>query len=539
MEVLERSDCTNRGVRRPPWGDSLKNLPRRAESPEMALREGPLPIESDEHVLRARRTAALTRIAMGIAGIVLLIAQPALEEHPLLAGAGFATILATSLVQFAAPRLSLLGVEESLSGLAGLLIIGLGSQRVDVLTLLWLVAVAAGVLARGGRVRGLGRYAVVCSLALPIVRQGGLELEYAALCVATLTLLLTSGRLTRELNLLLRQARLQADSAETLLLAGDIASRVSGRRAETSRPAESESAVALSGDERASALNALARLVSGEGLVMAVQPIVDIRTGAVHAFEALARFGEARPDSTPLHWFALAEELGGRAALERACLRETLKLLPLRPGGTGLTVNLSAPVLLEEETLAMLHRAADRQPDELTGLIIEITEETLVSGESQLQQTIEPLRSRGARLAVDDMGAGYSGLRQITTVLPDYLKLDRALVTGLDNDPDRAALVAALSGYSKQVGSLLIAEGVETTAELTVLREIGVPLVQGFRLSRPGEPWPEVDADDAAGRDLELTPLDRSTSASENDSADRRASVPQLERTSSRSAARV
>ncbi len=64
------------------------------------------------------------------------------------------------------------------------------------------------------------------------------------------------------------------------------------------------------------------------------------------------------------------------------------------------------------------------------------------------------------------MGAGYSGLRQITTVLPDYLKLDRALVSGIDADPDRAALVAALTGYSKQVGSLLIAEGVETTAEL-------------------------------------------------------------------------
>jgi EAL domain-containing protein (putative c-di-GMP-specific phosphodiesterase class I) len=501
----------------------------------MALLDGPVPIESDEHVLRARRTAALTRIAMGMAGIVVILARPALEDHPALGVLGFATILATSLVQFAAPRLSLLSLEESLSGIAGLLIIGMGAQRVGILSLLWLVAVASGVLARGGRVHWVGRSIVVCSMALPIVRDGELELEYAAFCVATLTLLLTSGRLTSELNLLLRQARLQADSAETLLLAGDIAARMADRGGGPGGE-KSEPEVVLSAEERASALAALGRLVQGEGLKMVVQPIVDIRTGAIHAFEALARFGDARPGSTPLHWFALAEALGGRAALERACLRETLKLLGRRPSGTSLTVNLSVAVLLEAETLAMLHEAAEGEPDELAGLVIEITEETLVRGESELQATIEPLRARGARLAVDDMGAGYSGLRQITTVLPSYLKLDRALVSGIDTDPDRAALVAALTGYSNQVGSMLIAEGVETTAELRILQQIGVPLVQGFRLSRPGEPWPEVDTADAGSQDAPRDSLAVVEPAGVIDPSDWYAIGPQLERTSSRGA---
>jgi EAL domain-containing protein (putative c-di-GMP-specific phosphodiesterase class I) len=97
------------------------------------------------------------------------------------------------------------------------------------------------------------------------------------------------------------------------------------------------------------------------------------------------------------------------------------------------------------------------------------------------------------------MGAGYSGLRQITTVRPAYLKLDRSLATGIDGDAERSALVAALAGYARQVGAILIVEGIETTEELQVLRQIGVQLVQGFRLSRPGEPWPEIDADDARG----------------------------------------
>jgi EAL domain-containing protein (putative c-di-GMP-specific phosphodiesterase class I) len=110
-----------------------------------------------------------------------------------------------------------------------------------------------------------------------------------------------------------------------------------------------------------------------------------------------------------------------------------------------------------------------------------------------LHDAIAPLRARGATLAVDDMGAGYSGLRQITTVHPRYLKLDRSLITGIDSDSERAALVGALAGYSRQVGCLLIAEGVEHEAELLALAGLGVPLVQGFYLSRPGAPWPGLD----------------------------------------------
>jgi EAL domain-containing protein (putative c-di-GMP-specific phosphodiesterase class I) len=133
---------------------------------------------------------------------------------------------------------------------------------------------------------------------------------------------------------------------------------------------------------------------------------------------------------------------------------------------------------------------------------VEVTEETLVEGE-QLHTAIEPLLSHGAVLAVDDMGAGYSGLRQLTSVRPAYLKLDRSLASGIDGDPERRALVAALAGYARQVGANLIVEGIETSEELDVLRTLGVALVQGFRLGRPAAPWPRVDFADARG---ELAP---------------------------------
>ncbi len=470
----------------------------------LPILQAAVPIETDEHILRARRTAAKTRIVMGLAGIALILQWPQLLPHPALGILGFLTVGLTAVLQLVTLRPSLLKVEESLAGLAAILIIGVGNQHVTALSLLWLVAIASGVMARGGRVHWFGSVVVLSALAAPVVLEGHLNGQYAAVCAAVLGLLLTCGRLTRELNYLLAQARSQAENAETLLFAGDIAARMADR---SGPPATDKPIVArvtqtrLSADEAAGARDALARLINGQGLKMVVQPIVDIRTGKAHAYEALARFGQPRQDGSPLHWFALAEELGQRPALERACVRGGLELLAARPPGTSLSLNLSAPVLLEADTMDMLERAGDSLPDDLAGLIIEITEETLVHSDMDLLNAIEPLRARGARLAVDDMGAGYSGLRQITTVLPSYLKLDRSLVSGIDTDNDRAALVRALAGYSKQVGSLLVAEGVETDAELQAIRRLGVPLVQGFYLSRPGPPWPDISSAAAADDD--------------------------------------
>jgi len=467
----------------------------------MPLLDAAVPIERDEHILRARRTAAKARIAMGVVGIALIAARPHLLAHPTLGSLGFATITLTAAVQLlGALRSSWMKVEESLAGVAAVLIVGMGDQRVTALSILWLVAISSGVMARGGRVHWLGRAILLSALALPVIRMGHVSGEYVALCAAALGLLLTCGRLTRELNYLLRQARRQAESAETLLLAGDIAARMTDRSERVSGEAGQPSSQAdelLSADELASARDALSRLIEGEGLSMVVQPIVDVRTGSVHAYEALARFGIQRSDSSPLHWFSLAEQLGQRAALERSCLAAALDLFARRPPDTCLSVNLSAPVLLDPRTLTMLAEVGDRGPDSLSGLIIEVTEETLVNSDMQLRMAIEPLRARGARLAVDDMGAGYSGLRQITTVLPSYLKLDRSLVSGIDCDEERAALVGALAGYSRQVNCLLVAEGMETAAELQKVCELGVPLAQGFYLSRPGAPWPDVSAEGA------------------------------------------
>ncbi len=481
---------------------ALKDVRSWADCSAMALLDPRTPIETDDHVLRARRTAAFTRIATGIAGVALILTRPDLLSLPALGVVGFVVIALTALVQVAAPRLSWLTIEESLSPIAGLLIIGLGPERVTVLTVLWLVALASGVLARGGRVHWFGRNVVLIALALPIFRYWSVNGEYVALLVASMGLLLTSGRLTSELNHLLRAARLQAENAETLLLAGDIAARVadrderavSGAQRPGSPRGEMGAGAVNGGEEQCSQADreALAELLSGRGITMVVQAIVDVRTDTVHGYEALARFAGSGPGVSPLYWFSLAEKLGERSALERACLRKALELFAARPPGKLLSLNLSAPALLDPQTAAILAQPVSAGPDDLDGLIVEITEETLVNVDMDLESVLAPLRARGARLAVDDMGAGYSGLRQITSVRPGYLKLDRSLISGIDRDDERAALVGALAGYSSKVRSLLVAEGVETEEELSAVRSLGVPLVQGFYFSRPAPPWPEL-----------------------------------------------
>jgi EAL domain-containing protein (putative c-di-GMP-specific phosphodiesterase class I) len=471
------------------------------------MRQSQSTIERDDPIQRARRTAAVTRLLLGGIGIVLILRWPSLLPHPAFGIAGFAIILVTSALQLTPLRITLVRLEESVAASAAILIVGLGDQTVNVLSVLWLVALATGVLARGGRVHWIGRAVVLGALVLPIIRAESIADEYAAFCVGVIGLQLTAGRLTVELNRLLRQARLEAENAETLLLAGDIAARVA-QRAEpgpkdapaAARPAKPEPAAPPSPAEVMATRLALNRLIAGEGLQMYAQPIVAIDGLEIHAYEALARFGRRRGDRSPLHWFAIAEELGERIALERACLARALELFPDRPGGALLSVNLSVPALFDAATRELLAERAAGSPGGLDGLIVEITEETLIDNESEVAEAIDFLRARGARLAVDDIGAGYSGLRQITAVLPEYLKLDRSLVADIDTDRDRAALVSAVAGYAAKVGSLLVAEGVERAGELECVAELGAPLVQGFHLARPGPAWPGLEVGPAIGQ---------------------------------------
>jgi EAL domain-containing protein (putative c-di-GMP-specific phosphodiesterase class I) len=217
------------------------------------------------------------------------------------------------------------------------------------------------------------------------------------------------------------------------------------------------------------------------------QPIVSLASGEPVGYEALARF-QGSPHLPPSWWFSQAHRFGLGAALEAEAVRAALAAD--RPEGAFLSVNLSPSALAAPEV-------KDQLPTDLRGVVIEITEEERVLDVDALQRHLDPLRSRGARIAVDDAGEGYAGLQQVMSMRADIIKLDRSLVADVHADAAKIALIGSLVHFARSTGGLICAEGVETLDELRVLIHLGVAHGQGWALARPGEPWPRVNAEAA------------------------------------------
>jgi diguanylate cyclase (GGDEF)-like protein len=220
------------------------------------------------------------------------------------------------------------------------------------------------------------------------------------------------------------------------------------------------------------------------------QPIVDLATGRVAGYEALARFDIGEVRRPPTWWFANAHALGFGPELEAQAIAAALAVTG-RPAGAYVSINVSPSALRAPALQRVL-------PEDLRGVVVEITEHEQVEDAADLRAALAPLRARGARVAVDDTGAGWAGLQQVMELQADVIKLDRALVTGIDRDPSRRALVAAFATYAVATGAELCAEGIEELAELEVLAGLGVSHGQGYGLGRPGTAWPAVEAGAAA-----------------------------------------
>jgi diguanylate cyclase (GGDEF)-like protein len=230
-----------------------------------------------------------------------------------------------------------------------------------------------------------------------------------------------------------------------------------------------------------------AALIARPDIVRPVfQPIVALASGERVGFEALARF-DGKPGLPPSWWFSQAHRFELGAALEAEAVRAALAVSG-RPEGHFLSVNLSPSALAACEVREVL-------PADLSGVVIEITEEERVLDVPALQRHIDPLRARGARIAVDDAGEGYAGLQQVMRMHADIIKLDRALVADVQSDPAKIALIGSLVHFARSTGAAICAEGVETLDELRVLIHLGVSYGQGWALARPGDPWPSVSAE--------------------------------------------
>ena len=206
------------------------------------------------------------------------------------------------------------------------------------------------------------------------------------------------------------------------------------------------------------------------------QPIVDLENDAVIAYEGLTRFTDGVSAEVR---FAEAMAVGLGPELEAATLKASLTAAAALPADATLNLNVSPTLVTARQPLQDLVRGAGRP------VVLEVTEHAQIADYEAFRKSFAMLRPK-MELAVDDAGAGFASLRHILELRPAFVKLDRSLIAGLEADEARQAMIVGLRHFARSVGCRLIAEGVETEAELEVLRSLDIQLAQGFLLGRPG-----------------------------------------------------
>jgi EAL domain-containing protein (putative c-di-GMP-specific phosphodiesterase class I) len=225
------------------------------------------------------------------------------------------------------------------------------------------------------------------------------------------------------------------------------------------------------------------KVIREKAFSMVVQPVYELRRATIVGCEALARFPQ-QPVRTPDRWFEDAETAGLGLQLELAAVTAALESLPALPARLFLAVNVSPHTAMSPELSQLLDGVAAER------VVLELTEHVPVEDYDAMRQLLAGLRGRGVRLAIDDTGAGYAGFRHLLGLHPDVIKLDISLTRDIDQDAARRALAAALVSFARDVGSRLIAEGVENSGELATLTQLGVTWAQGYFLGRP-QPIPD------------------------------------------------
>jgi len=229
--------------------------------------------------------------------------------------------------------------------------------------------------------------------------------------------------------------------------------------------------------ETANARGQIEAIIADRAFAPVFQPIKTLADREIVAYEALTRFTDGvRPD----HHFANAAAAGLGVELELVTLDAAIRGAERIPYALSLTVNVSPAVIATGERLARILRRSHHP------LVLELTEHVAVSDYPELRRQLKELRVP-FRIAVDDAGAGYASMTHVVELGPALVKLDISLIRGVDADPVRQALIAGMLFFSERADCRLLAEGIETEAELATLAAIGIPLGQGYLLGRARE----------------------------------------------------
>jgi EAL domain-containing protein (putative c-di-GMP-specific phosphodiesterase class I)/CheY-like chemotaxis protein len=222
-------------------------------------------------------------------------------------------------------------------------------------------------------------------------------------------------------------------------------------------------------------------------LWMAFQPIVDWTSRRTVAFEALVRTNEPTLPH-PGVLFAVAERLDRVHEIGRTIRQAIARTMAEHPQGADIFINLHPSDFLDETLFA-----ADSPLAAFSSrVVLEVTERAALDEKAGIAERVGRLREFGYRIAIDDLGAGYAGLSYFTQLNPDVVKIDMSLVRDIHKDGIKQKLVGSLTSLCKELGMLVVAEGIETAEERDTCTELCCELLQGYLFAKPGRPFPSV-----------------------------------------------
>ncbi|MBM7454281.1 diguanylate cyclase (GGDEF)-like protein [Oceanisphaera litoralis] len=232
--------------------------------------------------------------------------------------------------------------------------------------------------------------------------------------------------------------------------------------------------------------DSLASLIVQGRLRPLFQPIVDTRQGKVIGHEALIRGPAGHPLEFPADLFAEAKRVGMLSELDLACREAAMRAYRQMEMDGYLFLNVNPNVLLDRQhPRGCTLRLAEKLDISPRNIVIELSEQYPIHNPADLQQAVQRYREGGFLIAIDDLGAGYSGLKLWSEVRPDFVKIDRYFIDKLDQDPIKREFVQSIITLARGMQSRLIAEGIETGEEMNQLQSMGIHNCQGYYLGRP------------------------------------------------------
>lgn len=229
---------------------------------------------------------------------------------------------------------------------------------------------------------------------------------------------------------------------------------------------------------KAEIIERIITVIEQQQINLVYQPLYDIQQSKVIGFEALSRF-TAEPARSPDVWFNEATEAGLGEQLEMLAIEKALIALDHLPESIYISLNVSPAYVLN----GAISRVLKSIPHDR--VVLEVTEHAPIPDYDEFEAVLKPLRQKGLRLAVDDVGAGYASFRHILKLKPDIIKLDISITRNIHTHTAQRALAAALIAFAGETRCSIVAEGIECSDELEELRRLQARIAQGYYIGKP------------------------------------------------------